>query len=63
MNLTDNKFLISQNILADLKKKKKKKQMENITCTLDDVRGDFLGPPHGTTPAAVIANKIKTEIL
>ena len=22
-----------------------------------DVRGDFLGPPHGTTPAAVIANK------
>ena len=27
---------------------------------MDDVRGDFLGPPHGTTPAAVIANKIKT---
>ena len=26
---------------------------------MDDVRGDFLGPPHGTTPAAVIANKIK----
>ena len=25
---------------------------------MDDVRGDFLGPPHGTTPAAVIANKI-----
>ena len=24
---------------------------------MDDVRGDFLGPPHGTTPAAVIANK------
>ena len=23
---------------------------------MDDVRGDFLGPPHGTTPAAVIAN-------
>ena len=23
----------------------------------DDVRGDFLGPPHGTTPAAVIANR------
>ena len=22
---------------------------------MDDVRGDFLGPPHGTTPAAVIA--------
>ena len=26
---------------------------------MDDVRGDFLGPPHGTTPAAVIGNKIK----
>ena len=25
---------------------------------MDDVRGDFLGPPHGTTPAAVIGNKI-----
>ena len=24
---------------------------------MDDVRGDFLGPPHGTTPAAVITNK------
>ena len=23
---------------------------------MNDVRGDFLGPPHGTTPAAVIAN-------
>ena len=22
---------------------------------MDDVRGDFLGPPNGTTPAAVIA--------
>ena len=22
---------------------------------MDDVLGDFLGPPHGTTPAAVIA--------
>ena len=21
---------------------------------MDDVQGDFLGPPHGTTPAAVI---------
>ena len=30
---------------------------------MDDVRGDFLGPPHGITPAAVIANKNKTEIL
>ena len=25
---------------------------------MDDVRGDFLGPPHATTPAAVIANKV-----
>ena len=29
--------------------------IKNITCTMDDVRGDFLGQPHGTTPAAVIA--------
>ena len=36
---------------------------ENIICTMDNVRGDFLGPPHGTTPAAEIANKNKTEIL
>ena len=35
-----------------------KDQNKNIICTMDDVRGDFLGPPHGTTPAAVIANKI-----
>ena len=26
---------------------------------MDDVRGDFLGPSNCTTPAAVIANKIK----
>ena len=30
---------------------------------MDDVREDFLGPPHGTTPAAVIANKIKQNPL
>ena len=36
-----------------------KDQKENIICTTDDVRGDVLGPRHGTTPAAVIANKIK----
>ena len=30
---------------------------------MDDVRGDLLGTPHDTTPAAVIANKNKTEIL
>ena len=35
----------------------------NIICTMDDVRRDFLGPPHSTTPAAVTANKNKTEIL
>ena len=29
---------------------------KNIICTMDDVRGDFLRPPHGTIPAAVIAN-------
>ena len=40
-----------------------KDQKENITSTMDDVRGDFLGPPHSTTPAAVIANKNKTQIL
>ena len=27
---------------------------------MDDVRGDFLGPPHGTTPAAVLENKNRT---
>ena len=26
---------------------------------MDDERGVFLGPRHGTTPAAVIANKNK----
>ena len=41
------------NILADLKGAK-----ENIFCSWDDVQGDFLGPPHDTTSAAVIANKI-----
>ena len=25
---------------------------------MDDVRGYFLRPPHGTTPAPIIANKI-----
>ena len=37
--------------------------MENIICTMDNVWEDFLRPPHGTTPAAVIGNKDKTEIL
>ena len=30
---------------------------------MDDVRGDFLRSPHGTTPAAVIGNKNKTDPL
>ena len=30
---------------------------------MDDVRGDFLGTPHGTTPDAVVENKNKTEIV
>ena len=30
-----------------------------MICNMDDVRGDILGPPHRTTPAAVIANKSK----
>ena len=34
-----------------------KDRKENVICTTDDVRGDFLGPPHGTIPAAVIENK------
>ena len=37
--------------------------MKTIICTMGDVRGDILGPPHGTTPAAVIANKNKTDHL
>ena len=27
-----------------------------------DVRGDVLRPPHGTTPAAVKANKIQNQM-
>ena len=34
--------------------------MKNIICAMDDVREDFLRPPRGTTPAAVIANKPTT---
>ena len=30
---------------------------------MDDVRGDVLRPPHGTTPAAVIRIKYKGLIL
>ena len=37
------------NILTDLKRTER----NNIICTMNDVRGDFLGQPHGTMPAAV----------
>ena len=40
-----------------------KEQKKTIICTMDDVRGDFLGPLHETTQVAVIANKIKFVIL
>ena len=40
-----------------------KEQKENIICSMDDVRGDVLGPPHGTTATEVIANKSKSEII
>ena len=40
------------NILIGLKGPQK-----NAICTKDDVRGDVLGPLHGTTQAAIIANK------
>ena len=39
-----------------------KDQKENIICTMDGVRGDVLGPPHGTTPAVVIANNLQTTL-
>ena len=57
VNRYNNEFLISQNTHADLKGPK-----ENIICTMDDVRGDFVGPPHGTTPAAVIGNEILPDV-
>ena len=28
---------------------------------MGDVRGDFLGPPHDTTPATVMANLVKKK--
>ena len=40
-----------------------KDQKENTIYTIDDVRGDVLGPPYGTTPAVVNVNKNKAEIL
>ena len=39
-----------------------KDQNGNIICTMGDVRGEFLGQSHGTTPAAVIANEDKTQM-
>ena len=51
-------FLNTLNIFTDPKGPKEKK----IICTMDDVRGDFLGPPHGTMPAAVKANEVYTCI-
>ena len=36
-----------------------KDKKEYVICTMNIVRGDFIGPPHGTTPAAVITNEIK----
>ena len=53
MNLNRQCFLISQNISADLKGPNSK--IKN--CTMEDLRGLFLGMPHGTTPAAVTTNK------
>ena len=38
-------------MLSDIKKPNGKYNLHYELCT-----GDFLGPPHGTTPAAVIAN-------
>ena len=43
-------FLCSQNITADLKRPIR---------TMDDVRGYFLWPPHGTTSTKVIINQNK----
>ena len=45
------------NIFTDLKHVKGPKEKYNLHYGSDDVWGDFLGLPHGTT-AAVIGNKI-----
>ena len=34
----------------------------NITCTMDDVRGDFFWPPHGTAPASLACNALREHI-
>ena len=41
-----------------------KDQKENVICTIDDVRGDFLGPPHGIISLTVlIANKNEVYLI
>ena len=37
-----------------------KDRKKNIICIMDDLLGDFLGPPHSTIPVPLIANKIKS---
>ena len=49
MNLNIVSLLIFKNTLTD---------HENIICAMDYIRVNVLGPPHCTTPASVIANKI-----
>ena len=52
-------FLNTLNVFADIKRPKEKYNL----LYMDDVRGDLLGPPHNTTPAAVIAKKYNGLIL
>ena len=44
-------FIMTLNELSDFK------GPENIICTMMVIRGDFLRPPLGTSPAAVETNK------
>ena len=53
-NMSLNMYVLSTlYILNDVKGRKEKYNLHYISCT-----GRFLGPPHGTTPAAEITNKI-----
>ena len=45
-------------LTMNTREKISKGQKKNINCTMDDVRGCFLGLPHSTTPAAETTNKI-----
>ena len=45
---SDNNFLISQNIFAEIKVPK-----EHIICIMNYLPGEDFGLPHGTTPSAV----------